>query len=316
MSLTKALPLFRPRPQCLSKLCSPRSYAYYPPRGPGFSAPQASPNAQSQYSRPAVRPSYEGPIQRDPRLYTPPPIPDTFSENVANRQRAAQNKFGNKQAAAEEEEQWPENYMIPTSHDGLVQLIGEDGRKIGPSKLRETLDAMNLNTHVIKMVSLQFSPTDGPWVRIYDREKLERHEREIAEREKERAAEAKAEAERYKKEVKELKISWGIGEHDLGIKMKKAKEFLEHGKRVHVTLAIKKKMARVELSQMKDLVERIKDLMAGFGGEEYKPMDGTIGRMAELKFRPGKGLKKGKKEKEVVGEEAVADGRVEPTKEN
>lgn len=100
--------------------------------------------------------------------------------------------------------------------------------------------------------------------------------------------EAKQEAERYKKEVKELKISWGIGEHDLGIKMKKAKEFLEHGKRVHVTLAIKKKMARVELSQMKDLVERIQNMIHEFGGEEYKPMDGTIGRMAELKFRPAK----------------------------
>src|SRR5688572_27387328 len=108
MSLAKALPLLRPRPQCFTKLPSLRTYANYP-WGPNFSNPQPSSNAE----RPPIRPSYDGPIQRDPRLYTPPTTPNTLSEPTRSVQRPGQSNIS--RSEAEENDEWPENYQIPTS---------------------------------------------------------------------------------------------------------------------------------------------------------------------------------------------------------
>ncbi len=106
---------------------------------------------------------------------------------------------------------------------------------------------------------------DPPVVRILDWGKL-KYERE----KKERAARKK----QHTIEVKEIKYRPNIEDHDYEIKTRKARQFLEQGKKVKVTIFFRfRQLRRPELGE--DVLNRIVGDLVEIGGVESRtPMDG------------------------------------------
>ena len=91
-----------------------------------------------------------------------------------------------------------------------------------------------------------------------------------------------------KKSLKEVELSWGIGEHDLERKMKQVTEFLQRGMKVGVILAKKKGSGKKDESsyeQDESLLEKIRALISNTPGTwESKTPVGRIGRTLTLFF--------------------------------
>lgn len=106
---------------------------------------------------------------------------------------------------------------------------------------------------------------EPPVVRILDWGKL-KYERE----KKERAARKK----QHTIEVKEIKYRPNIEDHDYGIKTRKARQFLEQGKKVKVTIFFRyRQLRRPELGE--EVLDRIVGDLGDIGGVESRtPMDG------------------------------------------
>lgn len=71
-------------------------------------------------------------------------------------------------------------------------------------------------------------------------------------------------------EIKTLQIKVGTGEHDLGLKARKASEFLKGGHRVKIDLFLYGRLKYMEKDFLRERLERILHLIT----EEYKITDG------------------------------------------
>ena len=72
------------------------------------------------------------------------------------------------------------------------------------------------------------------------------------------------EAHKHQKELKEISVSFKIGEHDLMVKVKKAKEFLSKGHKVKINLILR---GREKAFASTRAMERLKEILALFEGE-------------------------------------------------
>ena len=104
------------------------------------------------------------------------------------------------------------------------------------------------------------------------------------------------------KVVKEFQITWAISPHDLEYKMKRVDEFLRKGFRVELTLAGKKGMTKVPLSQMEELVAKVKG-MANVLGKEWREEEGEIGMQLSFFYQ---GKKKEELERDAIRNAALA----------
>ena len=132
-----------------------------------------------------------------------------------------------------------------------VRLIGKDGKQVGVVAITEAQaqakqDGLDL---------VEISPNANPPVcKIVDYGKL-CYQMTKKERESKKA--------QHQAKLKEVKVKPNIDEHDLQVKIKKAREFLEKGNKVRVTCMFRgREMARPELGQKVALriVEELSDI--------------------------------------------------------
>lgn len=152
-----------------------------------------------------------------------------------------------------------------------VQLIGHDGENIGLVSRRE---AMQRAAEVaLDMVMLaEHGKDDWPVVKIMDFGKL------LYEKKKK-----KSESKKHQKviQVKEIKISPKIGDHDFQTKMKQALQFLEEGKRVKVTLFFRGRENVIRDERGGELFDKIDQTFEaqGLGDKIAYEKDAKLGKL-------------------------------------
>ncbi len=105
-----------------------------------------------------------------------------------------------------------------------VQLIGDQGEKYGVVSLREALEKAEEKNLDLVLVA----PNANPGVckiMNYGKYKFEQAKREKEAKKKQKVL-----------EVKELRVTPNIEEHDFGFKSKNARKFLEDGNKVKITV--------------------------------------------------------------------------------
>ncbi len=105
-----------------------------------------------------------------------------------------------------------------------IQLIDEEGKKLGIMSSKEALAIAEEKNLDLVMVS---NNTDTPVCKImnYGKYKFEQAKKEKESRKKQKTV-----------ELKEVRITPGIEEHDFNFKVKNAKKFIEGGSKVKITV--------------------------------------------------------------------------------
>ena len=138
-------------------------------------------------------------------------------------------------------------------HMSLIILIGEDGNKIGNVTLQEA-------ERIAKTAGKDLTMKAKGVYRIADEGKLkyERNKKQKQQR-----------AQRRTHKIKEVKISPNIEEHDLLVKKKHVKEFLDKGLKTKVTMFFRRRQIAFKSSGLKKMKEFIKSIV----DEELCTMD-------------------------------------------
>ncbi len=108
-----------------------------------------------------------------------------------------------------------------------VQLIGDEGEKLGVVSLKEALEVAGEKKLDLVLVAPNAKP---PVCKImnYGKYKFEQAKKEKEAKKKQKTA-----------EVKEIRITPNIEEHDFGFKAKNARKFIEDGNKVKITVRFK-----------------------------------------------------------------------------
>jgi translation initiation factor IF-3 len=108
-----------------------------------------------------------------------------------------------------------------------VQLIGENGEKLDVVQFRDALDMAEEKKLDLVLVSPNAKP---PVCRImnYGKYKFEQSKKEKEAKKKQKVL-----------EVKEIRITPNIEEHDFGFKAKNARKFIESGNKLKITVRFK-----------------------------------------------------------------------------
>lgn len=108
-----------------------------------------------------------------------------------------------------------------------VQLIGDEGEKLGVVSLKEALEVAGEKKLDLVLVAPNSKP---PVCKImnYGKYKFEQAKKEKEAKKKQKTA-----------EVKEIRITPNIEEHDFGFKAKNARKFIEDGNKVKITVRFK-----------------------------------------------------------------------------
>ncbi len=105
-----------------------------------------------------------------------------------------------------------------------IQVIDEEGKKLGIMSSREALEIAGEKNLDLVMVS---NNTDTPVCKImnYGKYKFEQAKKEKESRKKQKTV-----------EVKEVRITPGIEDHDFNFKAKNARKFIQEGNKVKITV--------------------------------------------------------------------------------
>lgn len=108
-----------------------------------------------------------------------------------------------------------------------IQLIGENGEKLGILSLREALEKAEEKKLDLVLVAPQGNP---PVCKImnYGKYKFEQSKKEKEAKKKQKVV-----------EVKEIRITPNIEEHDFGFKAKNARKFIQDGNKLKITVRFK-----------------------------------------------------------------------------
>jgi len=138
-----------------------------------------------------------------------------------------------------------------------VAVIDESGKALGTMGIREALDlAYGRNLDLVEV-----APTATPPVcKVMDYGKF-------IYQEKKKQRESKS----HTSEVKEISLRPNISEHDLGVKLKKAREFLEAGHKVRFRLIFRGREI-VHSEEYKDLLFRIAETLDDVSKVESPPL--------------------------------------------
>lgn len=108
-----------------------------------------------------------------------------------------------------------------------VRVIDEDGQQLGVMKTSEALALAEERELDLVEVSPQAQP---PVVKLINFDKYRYHQKKLEQQQKKKIK---------KIDVKGVRLSLRISEHDMSIKAKKASEFLEEGHKVKVDLLMR-----------------------------------------------------------------------------
>ena len=138
-----------------------------------------------------------------------------------------------------------------------VRLVGPDGEQIGIVKIAEAQELSIEKGLDLVMIAPQATP---PVCRIMDYGKF-RFEQDKREKE--------AKKKQQVIEVKEIQLTYNIGEHDFQTKLGHAKRFLQSGNKVRVVLKFKgRQMAHTDVGQQ--VVDRFEAECSEFGTADKK----------------------------------------------
>ena len=108
-----------------------------------------------------------------------------------------------------------------------VQLIGVNGEKLGIVSTREALEKAGENNLDLVLVAPNSKPVVCK-IMNYGKYKFEQAKKEKEAKKKQKIA-----------EIKEIRITPNIEEHDFGFKAKNARKFIEDGNKVKITVRFK-----------------------------------------------------------------------------
>jgi len=152
-----------------------------------------------------------------------------------------------------------------------VQVIGPDGKNLG---VMRTLDAINL-ARSMGLDLVEVSPNSNPPVaKIMDYGKfLYEQKKKLKEMKKNQKS----------IETKEIQLSPTIDKHDLEVKIKKAREFLEDGNKVRFRLIFRgRQIVHPEIA--KNVLENVINKLSDIADVEQSPKD--EGRFLIMILRP------------------------------
>lgn len=139
-----------------------------------------------------------------------------------------------------------------------LRLIGADGEQLGVVKTKEALEmASNAGLDLVEVAPKAVPPV----CRIIDYGKF-------AYQQQKRAHEAKKKQKMT--HLKEIKFGPNIDEHDLMIKLKHGREFLEHGDKLKLTIRFRGREMRLQNRGM-ELLERAIHALADIGNVDLPP---------------------------------------------
>lgn len=161
----------------------------------------------------------------------------------------------------------------------------EDRRLAEPQFLSEVLDARERDekgrpTQFLQEVSPPSGELPYPVCKMYDKK---------AAREAEEAKRKATKATKMKSQSKQLEVSWGVSDNDLGHRMARLKEFLEKGWRVEIVFGSKRKSGwkdKKEASpeEANKVLEKIRKTVSEVEGAQERQMQGKVGQEAILCF--------------------------------
>ena len=139
-----------------------------------------------------------------------------------------------------------------------VQLISETGEKLGVKSLTEALEIADEKNLDVVLVATNANP---PVCKLmnYGKYKFEQAKREKEAKKKQKTL-----------EIKEIRITPNIEEHDFGFKSKNARKFLEDGNKVKITVRFRGR----ELNNVKageDVLNKFIEALEDVGTVEKKP---------------------------------------------
>lgn len=139
-----------------------------------------------------------------------------------------------------------------------VQLIGDNGEKLGVLALRDAISKAEEKKLDLVLVAPQGNP---PVCKImnYGKYKFEQAKKEKEAKKKQKVA-----------EVKEIRITPNIEEHDFGFKAKNARKFIEDGNKLKITVRFKGR--EVNNSKLgEDVLNRFIENLSDIANVERKP---------------------------------------------
>ena len=139
-----------------------------------------------------------------------------------------------------------------------VRVVGSDGEQLGIMKTADALDLAYQKNLDLVLIAPKAEP---PVCKIMDYGK---YKFELAKRDKEARKNQKV------VNVKELRISPSIDEHDFDTKINHAKKFLQDGDKVKVSIRFRGREIHHSALGMKTL-ERFRDTLADYGSADKPP---------------------------------------------
>ena len=138
-----------------------------------------------------------------------------------------------------------------------LRVIGDDGQNLGVISFKEAIE----KAKEAGLDLIEISPNAVPPVaKIMDYGKFQ-----YAENKKLKVAKTKT----HVVEVKNIQIKVGTGDHDLGLKAKKASEWLKEGNRIKINLFLPGRTKYMDEKFLRERMERVLKLIT----EEYKVAD-------------------------------------------
>ncbi|KAL2760415.1 hypothetical protein ACRALDRAFT_1059771 [Sodiomyces alcalophilus JCM 7366] len=184
--------------------------------------------------------------------------------------------------------------------DKRIMLLDDNNNITGPFFTGQILRKMDHKIDMLKMITPAAPPAEkkpgspgasaegkdkkpaGPPIAICKIVDRAEERRRAAQREKERKAKARQAA---KSKQKEVEVGWAIAQHDLDIKLGRARGFLEKGYKVDVVVARKRGARAADRPEMEELVKSVRELLTSVpGAKERKASEGDYGRTMRFYF--------------------------------
>ena len=140
-----------------------------------------------------------------------------------------------------------------------VQLIGDEGEKLGVVSLKEALEIAEEKKLDLVLVAPNSKP---PVCKImnYGKYKFEQAKKEKEAKKKQKTV-----------EVKEIRITPNIEEHDFGFKSKNARKFIEDGAKVKITVRFRgREVNNVKLGEA--VINKFIEELSDIASPEKKPL--------------------------------------------
>ena len=139
-----------------------------------------------------------------------------------------------------------------------VRLVGADGSQLGVVTLDEALDAALEAGLDLAEIAPSAQP---PVVKILDWGQY---------RYEQTKQQAKSRKNQKQVEIKEVRLGLKIGQHDLDVKLNRARKFLEQGHKVKIALRFRgREITRPQLGR--EILDRVMETMSDIAAQEQAP---------------------------------------------